>query len=56
MGVEVGLYAWIIASALGVAAVVGASETAYAEFRRRLERATGTVLIGLGMRMALTKL
>jgi threonine/homoserine/homoserine lactone efflux protein len=126
MGVEVGLYAWIIASALGVAAVVGASETAYtvlrivgaavliilgiqawlatrrvsedtpaesnvllttlllgllqgvvdggwfllgaalvgkarklfakAKFRCRLERATGTVLIGLGVRMALSKL
>jgi threonine/homoserine/homoserine lactone efflux protein len=29
---------------------------AKAEFRRRLERATGTVLIGLGVRMALSKL
>jgi threonine/homoserine/homoserine lactone efflux protein len=92
MGVEVGLYAWIIGSALGVAALVGASETAYTMLRivgaavliilgiqawlatRRISEdtpvdvataasrrwwqagMTGAVLIGLGVRMALSKL
>jgi threonine/homoserine/homoserine lactone efflux protein len=45
LGVEVGLYAWIIASALGVAAVVGASETAYTVLRV----VGAAVLILLGM-------
>jgi threonine/homoserine/homoserine lactone efflux protein len=33
VGVEIGLYVWIIASAAGVAAVVAASETAYTVLR-----------------------
>jgi threonine/homoserine/homoserine lactone efflux protein len=33
VGIEVGLYVWIVASALGVAAVVAASETAYTVLR-----------------------
>ena len=33
VGIEVGLYVWILASALGVAAVVAASETAYTVLR-----------------------
>lgn len=33
VGVEVGLYAWVLACALGVAAVVAASETAYTVLR-----------------------
>ena len=33
MGVEVGLYTWIVASALGVAAVVSASEVAHTVLR-----------------------
>jgi LysE type translocator len=45
MGVEVGLYAWIIASALGVAAVVGASETAYTVLR--IVGAAVLILLGI---------
>jgi threonine/homoserine/homoserine lactone efflux protein len=33
LGIETGLYAWVIASALGVAAVVAASEAAYTVLR-----------------------
>ena len=33
LGIETGLYTWVIASALGVAAVVAASETAYTVLR-----------------------
>jgi threonine/homoserine/homoserine lactone efflux protein len=33
LGIETGLYTWVIASALGVAAVVAASETAYMVLR-----------------------
>jgi threonine/homoserine/homoserine lactone efflux protein len=41
-----------------MAALVGKARKLFAKakFRRRLERATGTVLIGLGVRMALSKL
>jgi len=45
MGVEVGLYAWIIASALGVAAVVAASETAYTVLR--IVGAAVLILLGI---------
>jgi threonine/homoserine/homoserine lactone efflux protein len=46
------------AAFLLVAALVGKARKLFAKanFRRRLERATGTVLIGLGVRMALSKL
>jgi threonine/homoserine/homoserine lactone efflux protein len=33
LGIEAGLYAWVVASAVGVAAVVAASETAYTVLR-----------------------
>ena len=41
-----------------VAVFVGKARNLFARatFRRRLERCTGTVLIGLGVRMALSKL
>jgi threonine/homoserine/homoserine lactone efflux protein len=45
MGVEVGLYAWIIASALGVAAVVAARETAYTVLR--IVGAAVLILLGI---------
>jgi threonine/homoserine/homoserine lactone efflux protein len=42
----------------GARALVGKARKLFAKanFRRRLERATGTVLIGLGVRVALSKL
>jgi len=49
---------WTTFAAFLVAALVGKARKLFAkaEFRRRLERATGTVLIGLGVRIALSKL
>ncbi len=38
LGIETGLYTWVIAPALGVAAVVAASETAYTVLRYVGER------------------
>jgi threonine/homoserine/homoserine lactone efflux protein len=45
IGIEVGLYTWIIASALGVAAVVAASETAYTVLR--IVGAVVLILLGI---------
>jgi threonine/homoserine/homoserine lactone efflux protein len=47
IGVEIGLYAWVVASAVGVAAVVAASETAYTALRL----VGAGVLMLLGVRM-----
>jgi len=45
VGVEIGLYVWVLASALGVAALVAASETAYTVLRF----AGASVLVLLGV-------
>jgi threonine/homoserine/homoserine lactone efflux protein len=54
LGVECGLYTWIIASAIGVAAVVAASETAYTVLR--VVGATVLFLLGVQAWLASRKI
>jgi threonine/homoserine/homoserine lactone efflux protein len=54
VGIEIGLYAWIVASAVGVAAIVATSETAYMALR--VVGAAVLVLLGVQAWLAASRI
>ncbi|MFG1927756.1 hypothetical protein [Cryptosporangium sp. NPDC048952] len=52
LGLEAGLYVWALCAGAGLAALVDRLARSEVGERARLEAVSGTVLIGLGLRLA----